>query len=343
MAYDEQTTALAIPEPAALATMLKADGGMSALIERIKNQAQAEAEGVDPTTKKGRESLRSIAYRIAKTKAEIERRAKELTEQQRKEVAAVNAGRNAVAAALDTLRDEIKRPAEDWEAKEEARLAEIKGRLDQLTTGGLDAMAEPEAIEAQIALIWRVTAGHFEDFTAIAQERAAEAVKALQAALPLAVKRKADEAELAQLRAEAEARREAEEKAKREAEEKAAAEAAEREKAEAVRKAQEEAEAKLAAQKEQAERDALLAAEKAEKDKAAAVEAERQRQEREKEAEAQAEAKRKANIEHVRDVRRAAKEALIRAGEGYGITEELAVQIVLAINRGDIPRVTISY
>jgi uncharacterized sporulation protein YeaH/YhbH (DUF444 family) len=70
-------TAIALPEASALAAMFKADNGLDDLINRIADQAAVEAAGLDPKIAADRKALRSIAYRVAQTKAEIERRAKE--------------------------------------------------------------------------------------------------------------------------------------------------------------------------------------------------------------------------------------------------------------------------
>jgi len=333
-------TAIALPEASALAAMFKADNGLDDLIKRIADQATLEAVGLDPKNAAHRKTLRSIAYRVAQTKAEIERRAKELTEQQRREVAAVNASRNTAVERLDALRDSIKKPAEDWEAAEKARVDEITGRLNDLSVGEVTPFSTPEEIEARIEHVTRVSQTDFTGYEAVAEDRTAKALKALNIVLQPAKERVARDAELERLRAEAEARRIADAEAEERAAEAQRAAQIEADRAEAARLAAAEAELRAAAQIEAARRDTEAALAKAEADRIAAVEAERARAEQERQAREAEEARRAADIAHVTQVRRSAKEALM---EHCAVDEATATTIVKAVMAGLIPNVSITY
>lgn len=296
-------TALALPEPTALAVLFKAENGLDPLLARIEAEATAEAAQYSPETAKGRDALKSVAFRVVKSKTELERRAKELTEQQRREVAAVNAGRNAAVERLDALRDKIKAPAIAWEAAEADRIEKHKTRLAAIQ----NAAPETEASEAYRAIIARIEAMQITDAW---QEFAADAGKAkdatlarLLAGLDAAEVREAQEAEIARLRAEAAAREEAD-RLRREAEEAEAARIAaekaeaerlariEREKQEAAERAAKAAEERAKAEAERtaseaAEREAAL--KRAAEEQAAQHQRELQEAKRREEAAAQAE------------------------------------------------------
>ena len=133
---------------------------------------------------------------------------------------------------------------------------------------------------------------------------------------------------------------EAKEKAEAEAKERTlnaereAAEAKQRE-AEAEERAKQaaiEAEAKALQAAKDAEMNAKIAAEQARKD-------ELERQKAELEAEVAELEKREANKKHVGKIRKEAKEALMKVG----VSEDLAKEVILAINAGEIDHVSISY
>lgn len=121
----------------------------------------------------------------------------------------------------------------------------------------------------------------------------------------------------------------AKEKAEREVKE--AKELAEREAEEAKKREAEAQERAIQAEKD-AEMNAKIAAEKARGEELA-------RQKAELEAEIAETEKREANKRHVGNIRKEAKEALMKVG----ISEDLAKKAVLAIHSGEVPHVSINY
>lgn len=266
-----QSTELTLPEPTTLATMFKAENGLDPLLNKIKSDALAMVKDLDPAVKKDRDLMRSAAFKVSQSKAEIDRRGKELTEAQRKEVAAVNAGRNVAETFLNTLRDQVKKPADDWEAKEAARITAHKEGLAKFDEGRVDAMSEPTLIQQMIDKAKTFHAGRvWEEYAPQADALLRNCLNKWQADLDAANLRIAQAAELEALRAEKAARDEADQLARDKA---AEAENARiiAEQAEANRIATEKAEA---ARQAQIEADKLAAAEKAAADAKIAAEAE---------------------------------------------------------------------
>lgn len=264
-----QTTALTLPEPTTLAAMFKAENGLDPLLRKIKADALAMVKDLDPANKKDRELMRSAAFKVSQSKAEIDRRGKELTEAQRKEVAAVNAGRSVADAFLSTLRDNVKKPAEDWEAKDAARVDAIKLRMTAFRPTHVPSSSDGlRALIAEIEAV-KMDAG-WQEFQADAAEAKALCLNRLDDHLLAAVARdeaaalvERQAAELEALRAEKAARDEAD-RLRIEAE---AAEArrveAEKQEADRQRIAAEQAEAaRIAAEKAEAERLAQIEADK---------------------------------------------------------------------------------
>ena len=144
----DTSTALTLPAAANLAEMLKAENGLDGLLSQLEMQAHAEAKEADAATKKGRDALKSIAFRVSKSKVSLEDRAKELTEAQRKAIEAVNAGRNAAVKRLEALRDETEEDPAEVEASEyDLAYIKLDGTIGCMVNGAGLAMATMDIIK----------------------------------------------------------------------------------------------------------------------------------------------------------------------------------------------------
>ncbi len=334
----EASTAVAIPERTELVAMFKSEGGLDPLISRI--EAEVRSHVPDVSTKKGRDAIASLAYKVARSKTMLDDAGKTLTEEQRRQINVVDAARRSMRDRLDALKDEARKPLDDWEAAEQERVAAIKARLVRLR----DAVPPDDSPDAFAALIARVEATQIDDSW---QEFTAEAAPVKDATLA----RLRDAAELARLRAEAAARAEADrlaaevaaeaqrkaEQERREAERKAQID---RDKAEAAERAAREAEARARAEaerqaKEAADREAALQRQLAEAKarEEAAAQAERDRIAEAARAEEEARAKRAADAAHRARIQGAIADAL----ESY--MQMGAMGVADAIIGGAIPHV----
>lgn len=334
-------------------------------------QAEVDAFVPDISTAKGRDEIKSLAYKITRTKTAIDAAGKELNEEARARINAVDAERRKAREHLDELAKTVRQPLTEWEEAEKAREAEVDRLIAMFRSSRFVPMGE-----AADSIRERGTAVHeiaidpdmFRDRKDEAEREKQETVEHLFAAMKAAEKAEADRAELERLQREAAEREEAE-RAQREAEEaearrveeerraeeaRAAAERAEQERLaraeqeaadRARREAEEEAErqrdeerrqheAALAAERERAERAEREA--QAERDRLAAEEAERKAAEQ---REAAAKAKREADQAHRTAVKSKAKDAIISCGAD----EETAKKIVLAIIAGEIPAVRMEF
>lgn len=361
----------------ALVAQVNADPGLVLLDKERFNQfyeaIKAETDKLVPdlTTEKGRKEIASMAFKVAKTKTAIDAAGKLLNEEARAKINIVDAARRDIREKLDALKDEVRKPLTDWEAKEEERVTACEaliGRMKAAAIVPLEDTAQSVADRLAEVKAFALDEGQFQTLLPAALQQQAATVDALTAAHARLVKEEADRAELDRLRAEAAERAERE---RAEAEAKAAAEVAERAKQEAqaraARTAEEEkarieaaakaaeeaararAEAAARAEREAAERAhaEALAAEKRRADEAeAARQAEADRiarataaREAEEKAAAEAAAARAADIEHRSKIMGTAKQAIM----GHGVGEQTARAIVLAIAAGDVPNVSIRF
>jgi len=374
----EQPTgsALAIIETMT-AVQIFAPKSVDSLIERIQREVRSIKR--DISTPEGRAAIGRLDRELASRKRKIDELGKQLNSTKRAEIDQVDAERRKWRTAMEALQAEVTAERDAYEAAEAERVkghTDAIARLQEMTIFG-EPDPSADTIRERMAGAARFAGGRQWDidFRARASDVAAEVRDKLEAMLIAAERRESEAAELAKLRAEqAERERQAAEEQQRHREAELARKAAEAarvaaeqeaqrkldEAAQATERAQQqarEAEEKAAAQARQAAADKLAAEEQAkqaaaeaERRQAAAVEAERLRIERERakaEYEA-AEAKRKQELEdkrraenkaHRQRINKAALDALILCG----LPEEMAKVAIVAIARGDVPNVSITY
>lgn len=314
----------------------------------------------DVSTKKGRDEIASLAYKVARTKTALDKQGKDLTEEWRTNTTKVNATRNKIKDRLEKLQTTVRQPLDDWEASEDARVKKHQGALEMLLSFIGTSMGHPSAdLKAMLATVDQIAVDasweEFEDRASLAKQ---DAVSALTRLISAAEKQEADAAELAALRA-AQAERDRQDAERLAAEEAARAEAlrVEREKlaeqqrqdelARVAKAAADRAEREAAERVAAAEREAAEAKARADREIAEAkaraereAEAERQRVIAAQEAESAEQRRRDADKAHRKTVNNNIVAELV---ECSGITAEQAQAIVGHLVRGLVPNVTLKY
>lgn len=277
------TEIVAVNVAALVPTKVFAPGGVDAIISKLEVEARAEAEKLDISTAAGRKAVASLAYKVARSKTALDDMGKKLVEGIKAQAATIDADRRIVRDRLDKLRDEVRKPLDDFEEAEERRIAAHEAALAAIPEAPGYGLTQTSAeLSGRLDALRNYPARDWQEFAKRAADTLAAEIARTESLLAAALDREEREAELARLRqeeAERAARAEADriEREKKEAAERAAAQARADAEAEAQRKADAEA-ARVA--EEQRRRDAEA---QAERDR---IEADRQRAERER-AEAQ--------------------------------------------------------
>lgn len=343
------------PKETALQVYSSANG-LDPFLKKIREEIDSFVP--DVATRKGREAIASIAYKVARSKTALDNVGKELVAELKEVPKKIDAERKRMRDLLDGWQAEVRRPLTEWEEAEEARKAKHQAGIDQINLRLECRDLDSAELKSNIAWLEGMAIGeNWEEYEVEASRAKDKALAALRDALVVREKYEAEQAELERLRAEAAAREQ------KEREERIAREAAEAERLAAERRAQEEreaaarreAEAKAAAERrelelklaaERAEREALEAkqrAEQAERDALAKAElaaaAERQRQ-ADEQARIEREAKaREEDKAHKKNINNEALAALVAGG----MPEECAKQAITLIAKRCIPHITISY
>ena len=317
------------------AAKLFVPGGVEEIISKLELDVRALPKG-DATTEAGRKEIKSLAYKIARSKTALDELGKEHVAELKRMAGVIDADRRVIKDRLDALQEEVRKPVTDWEDAEKRRVEEHENALSAIRAA---AVIGPAVASAEIAeraqLVMTIAKRDWQEFANQGEQAIKETTEALHTAMTAAVKREDEAAELTRLRAEAAAReqKDREEKIAREAAEKAKAEAEAKAAAEA-RRAEQERQAAVA-HAEWAEQERLAADARAN----AAVDRELARQAEEKRLADAAAAAREADKEHRRAVNIAAVAALVEGG----MSEKAAKLAIALIAKRLIPAVTITY
>lgn len=353
------TTELATVTAETALAVLTSPEKFDELIGKIR--AEVASHVPDLTTKKGRDAIKSLAYKVTRTKTALDDAGKELNAGKRAEINAVDEVRRKVREDLDALAADARKPLDEWEAKEAERQAAITltMKVIQNSTEFPDSYTSGE-IQTRITALnaLEFDADIFQESLEIAIGAKSSVLESLNASLLRVTQAEADAAELAELRrkdaervendriaaeqaAQIEADRIAEESRKAEA---AAAEAqrlADAESAETKRLADiKAAEDRAAANaKAEADRVAKEAIDKANAEAEALRQAEANRKAEEDRIYKET-VVREADKAHRGAVMKATKEAMMSSGD---IDENAAKKIVLAIVAGEVPNVKLAF
>ncbi|WP_291365283.1 hypothetical protein [Acetobacter sp. UBA5411] len=332
------------------------EGGIEKLLSDLESNVRAIP--TDATTEKGRKQIKSIAFQVSRSKTALENMGNDLKADAKKTVDLVNADLRIVRDRCDKLRDEVRAPVDEYEARETARTDAHKSAIQEIEAlSRFDENPSVDIVKGRLDRLTELSGRDFEEFSARAKLAVTNVTQQLEAQKEAAIARDAREKEerrLAQeakinrrLKQEAEQREREKRIAERAAEEAriAAEEKAAREKRElelqalAEKNAKERAERQARQDAEQAEKDRVAAVEKARRDKEAAVQAERDRIAKE-EADRLAEEKRRAaNRAHCAKT----NGEIVADLSAIGLTEDQAKAVVVAIAKNTIRHVSIQY
>ncbi len=260
-----------IPE-ARLQAVFAAPDGLIPIVETIENLVRQFTP--DISTAKGREKVRSLAYKVTRSKTFLDELGKGLVADLKELPKRIDANRKVMRDRLDSLAEEARRPLTEYEERIEAHQNRLKMIADMPSVYSCEPSAEiAKAIEKLQHM--PTGAAQWEEFQQDAINFQTDTLKTLNEMF-IAKKRAEDEAaELERLRAAA----------------------AERERQDAIRKAAEEARAQ--AQREEADRQRM------EREAAAHREADAKRRQEEAERQAREAEARLAEAKRLSDAREA--------------------------------------
>lgn len=321
-------------------------------------RAQVVGEVPDLTTEKGRKRIASLAHQVARSKTAVDGFGRAYLKRLKEMPKAIEAELREFTTAMDALRDEVRKPLDDWEAEQAAKKAAQQAIIDQIIERyTLPADATAEEIRGRLAALEaEPIPEEIGDRLEEAEFKVKHGVTVLGEALAKREQYEADQAELERLRQEQAAREEqdriaeAQRQAVEQERQRVTQEEQARRDAEAQRLADAERQAREAEQRaQQAEQDRLAAEQRAADAAEQARLEEQQRQQEEADRKERDRQAREADKQHRGRINKAALDALLAINmvedgrEPAYLMPDEAKQIITAIVRGQIPNVSINY
>lgn len=349
---EQPKTELIVIDPANALVVFTQPDKAQALLAEVRGFVDSLTN--DVSTKKGRDGIASVAYKIARTKTAVDAIGKDLVDEYKEIPKRIDATRKLLRDGLDEIKDKWRQPLTDYEDAEKERISVLDERLNHIqmlkNSVELTTAYQPSAtirdLISKLELIaidesWQ----EYKDRAAMAKEAAkVELDKALQTALTF----EAQQAEIAKLKAEQEERDRIErecliaERARLEVEQKALREKIESEQRElAAKRALEKAEADAKEAQQRLEQERIAAEERQRLAVQQAAKQERQRQIDEQDRLAKELAAREANKEHKKQINNEAVDDILLTCPS--LTREQACSLIAAIYKQQVRHISIQY
>ena len=170
--------------------------GLDPLLEKIEKEARSELQ--DVSTASGRENIRTLSFKIAKSKTTLDKMGKELGAEYREKVAAINTERSKAVGRLQALQDEIRKPLTDFEDKEKNRVAEHEANILAIEVKTVFEF-EPtiQQVQERLDSLTRLDNKDWQEFKSRADGLKERAIDVLSKRLEAMNKAAAEQAELA--------------------------------------------------------------------------------------------------------------------------------------------------
>lgn len=198
---------------------------MQGIVEEVEMRAQEIVAEADVNTTKGRALVRSTAFRVTRSKTLLDEMGKDFVSDLKAKVAAVDTIRKIARDRLDETRDRIRKPLDEWEARDAERkeaheqaLALIHRKVNEVIFGPSTTIAKVDAVIEEIREhvtgrsweefkkksedAWNQAYETLTEFKSAIEAREAEAKRQAEEAKQVEAERKQIEAERAKLQAE---------------------------------------------------------------------------------------------------------------------------------------------
>lgn len=316
--------------PTNLAEVFEVEGALNPFAQ-IVHDAVAEFQG-DASTDKGRKEIRSVGAKINASIKFIDDIGKNYVAEIKARPKMIDANRKVFCDDLKALRELKMQPLVDWENAEKARIALLRETLNSIVESADHVISNGsvESVEAEINGILSED-GDWQDIVGDAEATKMQLIKRLNARKEQLIQHEKETQERIAREVEAQkAKAEADAKAKIEAESQARLKAEQ----DAINAEKAKAQAEIDA------KNAEIARQQKEMEDQRQTEARQAQQKIEAEQKAETERlAREADTENRKRVNNEIKDAL----EFLGLGEAMAIEVVKAMVKGQIPNITVNY
>ena len=191
------------------------EGPLGVLVATLAKRADAFRKTATIETRAGRDEIASFAYKLARAKGTLEAAGKSVADKIKELPKKVDANRRRVKDAIETLQTEVRAPLTAWEDAEKARTEKHLAAIERLRATGVGEFplsttsAEIQSILTSVQEL-TIDEAACEEFEVDYRMEREQACARLASALLGRQRYEQDQAELARLRAAAEAQEAAE-------------------------------------------------------------------------------------------------------------------------------------
>ncbi|NWD74815.1 hypothetical protein HX890_11935 [Pseudomonas gingeri] len=180
-------------------------GGLGQFFDAVQSEVTTEVP--DLTTRKGRERIASLAAKVSKSKTAVEKPGRDYLKRLKELPKVVEAELREFANKMDALRDATRQPLTDWEKAEDARVDKHNDGIQRIKGMALFGETPPASVVASAIADLEAVAldDTWEEFLAEAAQVKDQALTKLRTLHAERTQYEAEQAELARLRAAAEA------------------------------------------------------------------------------------------------------------------------------------------
>lgn len=238
----EEKQLVILPAKEVALAVFSAPNGLDPYLQKVREEIDKfNASAPDVKTTKGQAAYRSIAYDLATSKSKLDAMGKGLVAELKDLPKKIDAERKRVRELLSAWQEEVRKPLTDWENAEKARKERHNYGIQQIKDMALfDATPQAVTVGSVIADLEAIAIDDsWQEFLPEAAQAKDQSLAKLRAFLAERTQYEAQQAELARLRAEAEAQ------TQRDREAEIARTAAERARVEAEQRAQAERDAAI--------------------------------------------------------------------------------------------------
>lgn len=198
----ESTELDLLPPKESALQVYSAPQGLDPYLKKIKDELDAFVP--DVTTKKGRDAIASIAYKVAKGKTALDNIGKDLVAELKDVPKKIDAERKRMRDLLDLWKDEVRAPLTAWEEAEEARQQKHRTAIELIEQAAATHDFSASTLRTTLAGIESMAVdASWEEFEAEAHRAKAKTVESITAAIVVREKHEAEQRELAELRTKA--------------------------------------------------------------------------------------------------------------------------------------------
>lgn len=196
----ETITDVEVLPPEQAVAILTDEAKAEAFYAKVSSEVLAHVP--DLTTAAGRKAVGSVAHKVARTKAAIDKARLAKTKEWRDLTAAANAGAGKLIDRFEALQKEVRQPLTDWEAAEKAKADNAQAVLERIKEAAIVRVDDTaDGVTARLVEIEGLEIDEtFGDYEAIAKAAREQAITALTAGAERLAAQEEQAAELARLR-----------------------------------------------------------------------------------------------------------------------------------------------